>query len=78
MGHIEVFSWITLGYCAGLAAVIPLTRRFSEIFDIRAMMLASIVVFIVGVAVTGSASNIGAIIAGRALNGIGAGGVTHL
>ena len=78
MGHIEIFSWITLGYCVGIAAVVPLARRLSEIFDIRAMMIASIVVFMVGVAVTGSASNIGAVIAGRALNGVGAAGVIHM
>lgn len=78
MGHIEVFSWITLGYCVGIAATIPLARRLSEIFDLRGMMIASIVLFAVGVAVTGSASNISAVIAGRVLNGVGAAGVTHL
>ncbi|EGU86241.1 hypothetical protein FOXB_03246 [Fusarium oxysporum f. sp. conglutinans Fo5176] len=70
-GHIEYLPWIGLSYSLANFATLSFAGRILDIFDIRHIYLASIVVFAAGAALAGSAKTISAIIAGRAVMGIG-------
>ncbi|KUI67464.1 hypothetical protein VM1G_03113 [Cytospora mali] len=77
-GHIELFSWITLGYCIGIAGLMPLVRRLAEVFDFRPMLLISTVIFALGSVIAGSSASLYGVIVGRAITGCGASGMTYL
>lgn len=67
--------WIANAYFLTSTAFLPLCGQTANIFGRRSLTLLAIVVFAVGSAVAGSAPNLGALIAGRALQGIGGGGI---
>ena len=70
-GHIEYLPWIGLSYSLANFATLSFAGRILDIFDIRHVYLVCVVVFAAGAALAGSAETISAIIAGRAVMGIG-------
>ncbi|KAJ9133278.1 Major facilitator superfamily transporter [Pleurostoma richardsiae] len=70
-GHIELLPWVALTYSMACMALTPLIRRLIEIFDMRVLIVIFYVIFLVSCAVSGSATNIHAVIVGRALTGLG-------
>jgi MFS family permease len=70
-GDIELLPWIALSYTLSVFAVLSLSRKVTYCFDLRSIYIASIVIFLAGAAVGGSASSMSAVIVGRVIMGVG-------
>ncbi|HLK80032.1 MAG TPA: MDR family MFS transporter [Xanthobacteraceae bacterium] len=71
----ENLSWIVTSYLLTSTAVAPLYGKLSDIHGRRTVMLASIGIFALGSVASAAAPNMLALIFGRALQGVGGGGI---
>jgi EmrB/QacA subfamily drug resistance transporter len=78
LGGLSLLPWVVTAYVLAAAAATPVWGKVSDLYGRRNLLRAAIVVFVVGSALSGVAQNIGQLIAFRALQGIGAGGVMTL
>src|ERR1700719_3477226 len=74
----ELLPWVVTAYLLTSTAVAPLYGKLSDIHGRRAMMLTSIGIFIAGSAACAAAPNMTLLVVGRALQGIGGGGILPL
>jgi len=72
------YTWIGSAFLLGNAASIPSWGKISDIFGRKPMLLLANVTFLVGSLVAGLANSIGMLIAARAVQGIGGGGLIIL
>jgi MFS family permease len=72
------YNWIGSAYMLGCAALTPPWGKTSDIFGRKPVLLASNIVFLIGSLLCGIAVNIQMLIAGRAIQGAGAGGLLSL
>lgn len=77
-GDFENLSWVILAYLLTSTAVSPLYGKLSDIYGRRQMMLIAIGVFALGSALCALAPDMLTLILGRALQGIGGGGIVPL
>jgi EmrB/QacA subfamily drug resistance transporter len=77
-GDFENLSWIVTAYLLTSTAVAPLFGKLSDIYGRRAVMLAVLGAFVLGSAACALAPNMLLLIIGRALQGIGGGGLLPL
>ena len=75
LADVENLSWVVTAYLLAATAVTPLFGKLSDIHGRRVMLLIAIVIFIAGSVVCALAPNMPVLIAGRALQGIGGGGI---
>ncbi|KAJ2105969.1 hypothetical protein GGI16_002125, partial [Coemansia sp. S142-1] len=68
-------AWIATAYMVTLTALQPLFGRLSDIFGRAPSLISSIVLFMAGSAAAGWAKNMGGLIFGRALQGVGGAGI---
>ncbi|MDC5696762.1 MFS transporter [Intrasporangium calvum] len=66
---------IISGFLLGYIAVLPLIGRLSDLLDRQRVLLGCLVVFVVGSGVTALATDLGVLVSGRVLQGIGGGGL---
>src|SRR6516162_2025524 len=78
LGGLSELPWVVTVYVLGAAAATPLWGKASDLYGRKGLLRAAIVIFIVFSALSGAAQSIGQLIALRALQGIGAGGVVTL
>ncbi|MET0769434.1 MAG: MFS transporter, partial [Solirubrobacteraceae bacterium] len=78
LGGLEQLSWVVTAYLVGATVTMPLWGRASDLHGRKPLFLAAIVVFLAGSALSGAAGSIGELIAFRALQGTGAGGLMTL
>jgi EmrB/QacA subfamily drug resistance transporter len=78
LGDIENLSWVVTAYLLAATASTPLFGKLSDIYGRRLMMLISLGVFIAGSVACALAPSMTALILGRALQGIGGGGILPL
>ena len=71
----ENLSWIVTAYLLTSTAVAPLYGKLSDIYGRRAMILTAIGLFMAGSVEAVAAPNMMMLIVGRALQGIGGGGI---
>ncbi|EMD31220.1 hypothetical protein CERSUDRAFT_100570 [Gelatoporia subvermispora B] len=69
------FLWVPDAYGLTAAALVPLSGNLAEIFGRRPTMLITLFFFAAGSAIGGAAQNMTMLIAGRALQGVGGGGI---
>ena len=74
----ELLPWVVTSYLLTSTVVAPLYGKLSDIYGRRAMMLASIGIFIAGSAACAAAPDMIMLILGRSLQGIGGGGILPL
>lgn len=74
-GDFENLSWIVTSYLLTSTVVAPLYGKLSDIHGRRTVMLASIGIFAAGSAACAAAPNMLSLILGRALQGVGGGGI---
>ena len=76
--NFEALPWVVTAYLLTSTAVAPLYGKLSDIHGRRAMMLASIGIFIAGSAACAVARDMIMLILGRGLQGVGGGGILPL
>ncbi|SCV68370.1 BQ2448_491 [Microbotryum intermedium] len=69
------FSWVGSAYSLTSTALVPWTGGLATIFGRKATLLGSLALFGAGSAIVGSAHAIDIVILGRAIQGIGGGGI---
>jgi EmrB/QacA subfamily drug resistance transporter len=77
-GSLERFSWTFSAYLLASTVTVPLYGKLADLFGRKRIFLIAIGLFLVGSILCGMAGSIGQLIAFRALQGIGAGGVIPL
>jgi len=77
-GEIENLSWIVTAYLLTSTAVTPLYGKLSDMYGRRAMLLIGIGVFMAGSLACAMAPDMLTLILGRAVQGLGAGGLLPL
>jgi EmrB/QacA subfamily drug resistance transporter len=75
LGDVENLSWVVTAYLLANTAATPLFGKLSDIHGRQRMMLVAVVIFVVGSVACALAPNMPALIAARALQGIGGGGI---
>jgi EmrB/QacA subfamily drug resistance transporter len=78
LGGLDQLSWVVTAYLLGATVTMPLWGRASDLYGRKRLFLAAIVVFLAGSALSGAAQSLGELIAFRALQGLGAGGLMTL
>ena len=69
-------SWVVTSYLLAETVVTAVVGKFGDLFGRKIVFQVSIVVFVVGSALSGAAQNMEWLIAARAIQGLGAGGLT--
>jgi EmrB/QacA subfamily drug resistance transporter len=72
LGHL---SWVVTAYALATAVSTPVWAKLGDLFGRKGVFMASIVVFLVGSALSGLSQDMGQLIAFRGVQGIGAGGL---
>jgi EmrB/QacA subfamily drug resistance transporter len=75
LGDIENLSWVVGAYLLAATAVTPLFGKLSDIYGRRRILLTGVTIFIAGSVACALAPTIWTLIAARALQGIGGGGI---
>ena len=78
LGSSYAYAWIANAYFLTMTAFQPLYGQTANIFGRRSLTLLAVLLFAIGSAIAGAAPNLGALIAGRAIKGIGGGGINIL
>ncbi|KAI9047867.1 hypothetical protein LZ554_008575 [Drepanopeziza brunnea f. sp. 'monogermtubi'] len=72
------YTWIGSAYLLANAASVPLWGKFSDIWGRKPILLVASIVFFVGSLLAATSVSIGMLIAARAIQGIGGGGIIIL
>src|SRR3954470_4915927 len=75
LGGLEHLSWVVTAYTLATAASTPIWGKLGDMYGRKATFMTSIVIFLVGSALSGMAQNMGELIGFRAIQGLGAGGL---
>ncbi|MCQ4045088.1 MDR family MFS transporter [Streptantibioticus rubrisoli] len=75
IGGVDSLSWVVTAYTLTTACSTPIWGKLGDLYNRKAMFLASIVVFLGASALCGMASTMNELIIFRALQGVGAGGL---
>ena len=78
LGGIEHYSWVFSAYVLGATVTIPLYGKLSDLYGRRPLFLGAIALFSAGSIVAGLAPSMDLLVAGRAIQGLGAGGLIPL
>src|SRR5436309_12813811 len=73
LGGIKLYSWVFTAYLLTSTVTVPLYGKLADLYGRKPVLLAGIGVFLVGSMASGLSRTIGALIAFRALQGLGAG-----
>ncbi|HVQ44847.1 MAG TPA: MDR family MFS transporter [Candidatus Saccharimonadia bacterium] len=68
-------TWVVSAYLLAQAVSVPITSKLSDIFGRRTMFFFNVIVFLIGSILSGASPNMGWLIASRAIQGIGGGGL---
>src|SRR3954471_21691769 len=78
LGGIDRLSWVVTAYLLAATVTIPLWGRMSDLYGRKRLFQAAIAVFLAGSALSGAAQSLTELIAFRAFQGLGAGGLMTL
>jgi EmrB/QacA subfamily drug resistance transporter len=77
-GGLEHISWVVSAYLLGQTAVTPLYGKLGDLLGRKRVLQGAIVLFLVGSALCGAAQSLPMLIAFRAIQGLGGGGLIVL
>jgi EmrB/QacA subfamily drug resistance transporter len=75
LGDVENLSFVVTAYLLAATAVTPLFGKLADIHGRRIVLLAAVAIFILGSVACALAPTMGTLVAARALQGIGGGGI---
>lgn len=75
IGGARQYVWIANSFTVASSVLQPLFGQLGDLFGQRTHIISSVALFAIGSGVAGGANNAGALIAGRTIQGAGAGGV---
>ncbi|MGW6951935.1 MDR family MFS transporter [Streptomyces xanthophaeus] len=75
LGGLEHLSWVVTAYTLATAASTPIWGKIGDLYGRKGSFLTSIVIFLIGSALSGMAQDMGQLIGFRAVQGLGAGGL---
>ncbi|MFJ9020679.1 MDR family MFS transporter [Streptomyces sp. NPDC102259] len=75
LGGLEHLSWVVTAYTLATAASTPIWGKIGDMYGRKGAFMTSIVIFLIGSALSGMAQNMGELIGFRAIQGLGAGGL---
>ncbi|MFH0175568.1 DHA2 family efflux MFS transporter permease subunit [Streptomyces cacaoi] len=78
LGGMEHLSWVVTAYLLASTAATPLWGKLGDLYGRKRLFQAAIVIFLIGSALCGMAQNMPQLIAFRALQGLGGGGLMVL
>jgi EmrB/QacA subfamily drug resistance transporter len=78
LGGVEHYSWVFSAYMLGATVTTPIYGRLSDVYGRRRFFVAGILIFMAGAVVAGTATSMTQLVAARAIQGIGAGGLIPL
>jgi EmrB/QacA subfamily drug resistance transporter len=78
LGGLDKLSWVVTAYLLTQTASTPLWGKISDLYGRKLIFQAAIVTFLVGSLMSGAAQGIGELIAFRAVQGLGGGGLFAL
>jgi EmrB/QacA subfamily drug resistance transporter len=78
LGGITQYSWVFTAYMLTSTVTVPLYGKLGDVYGRKNLFLISIVVFLAGSALCGAATSMTQLVAFRAVQGIGAGGLFPL
>jgi EmrB/QacA subfamily drug resistance transporter len=78
LGGITQYSWVFTAYMLTSTVTVPLYGKLGDVYGRKNLFLFAIVVFLVGSALCGAATDMTQLIVFRAIQGIGAGGLFPL
>ena len=77
-GGLQHLSWVVTSFIVASTVSAPLYGKLSDLYGRKPAFIASISIFLIGSALCGFAGSMGALIAFRAVQGLGAGGLIVL
>lgn len=75
LGGLDHLSWVVTAYILGTTVSTPIWGKIGDLYGRKNIFITSIVIFLVGSALSGAAQSMGQLIGFRALQGLGAGGL---
>jgi EmrB/QacA subfamily drug resistance transporter len=78
LGGLEHISWVTSAYLLAQTAVTPLYGKLGDLYGRKRILQTAVVLFLIGSALCGQAQTMTELIAFRAVQGLGAGGLIVL
>src|SRR3569833_4490817 len=75
LGGIEHLSWVVTAYLLASTIVTPLYGKLGDLYGRKLVLQTAIVIFLIGSALCGIAQNMTELIAFRAVQGLGGGGL---
>jgi EmrB/QacA subfamily drug resistance transporter len=75
LGGIQHLSWVVTAYLLASTISGPLYGKLGDLYGRKKLLQAAIVIFLIGSALCGASQNMGELIAFRALQGLGGGGL---
>jgi EmrB/QacA subfamily drug resistance transporter len=78
LGGLDRLSWVVTAYLLTQTASTPLWGKISDLYGRKLIFQAAIITFVAGSLLAGAAQNIGELIAFRAVQGLGGGGLFAL
>ncbi|HEX3707221.1 MAG TPA: MDR family MFS transporter [Mycobacteriales bacterium] len=75
LGGLNHLSWVVTSYILASTVTVPLWGKLGDLYGRKGFFQAAIVIFLIGSALSGAAQNLDQLIAFRAIQGLGAGGL---
>ncbi len=75
LGGLNHLSWVVTSYLVATTASTPLYGKLGDLYGRKRLFALAIVIFLIGSALSGASQSLGELIAFRAVQGIGAGGL---
>lgn len=75
LGGLEHLSWVVTAYILASTVVAPIYGKLGDLYGRRTMVVVSVTIFLFGSVLCGMAQSMGFLIAARALQGLGGGGL---
>ena len=78
LGGLDHLAWVTSAFLLGQTAVIPVYGKLGDLYGRKRILQSAVVLFLIGSALCGLANGMTELIAFRAVQGLGAGGLIVL